>query len=128
MASVTQEDFDKDAIEQLMTLKDLTSRTGALYEAQVLQLKMWPQVLLFANTAEFVFNFEDKTLVFKLSDLVSPRPKHWNKRVKLLQSWSKQLLGEEYQVLIELKGKFIGRSRTKKQTRGARRRAKRSGN
>lgn len=88
-------------LEQLMLLKQMTAMTGLLHDAQSLQLKYYPLILTHCIKCEFVFNFDNKSLSYKLLKFNGNPPKDIKKRFNLLKSWVKTLLGDEYIVTIE---------------------------
>lgn len=99
--------------EQLMLLKGATIRTGAIHEAQVLQLKMWP--LLFPNvtTAEVSIDPEKKIVFFKCDSKGLRASKKMRLIAENIDSWVKQLLWPETTVVIKINDKQIYDSRTK---------------
>ncbi len=90
--------------EQLMQLRGLTSTTGVLHEAQVLQLQMWPRVIIGESTSsEFAFSHEDRIVEFAIS-IESTAAPDLKKRLSILDQSVKELLGPEYWVIVRKKG------------------------
>lgn len=54
-----------DSLTQLKLLKSMTERTGSLHEAQVLQLKMWP-LLIIGATKKTVVHVDQDDHLFKV--------------------------------------------------------------
>lgn len=94
-------------LEQLLMLKDLTAKTGVLHEAQCLQLRYWPLVLTHATKANVYYSYKDKEVIFDLIETTGKPHKDLAKRLKLLAKFTKELLGDEYSVAVELKGKRL---------------------
>jgi hypothetical protein len=97
--------------QQLQMLKAQTRMTGALHEAQVLQLKMWPMVVFdVALSTSFTWDPDEKVVAFKVD---MPKGKKtltwWKPRVEALNSWVQELLGEDWMILVsDGKNKFRG--------------------
>jgi hypothetical protein len=86
---------------QLMKLKLVTQVTGALHEAQKLQLQYWPLIVLpHVKKTTFKFSFDNKELIFLIEDTHGRKPKDLRKRLKILVKMTKDLLGEEYTVKV----------------------------
>lgn len=103
--------------EELMQLKELTRMTGQLSNVQIAQLKMWPRVILGANHAQVEFDPDQYVLIVDVSDLdyksmmegATDNPVViYNRRMVRFNESVKYLLGEDYAVIIRLKGKMIG--------------------
>lgn len=99
-----------DPMEQLLLLRGMTKATGALHEAQVLQLKMYPLVMLSNSvSSEFTFDWEKRTVEFAIKTK-GKQDKDFDKRMEYLDKSVKMLLGDEYLVTVKLndKLKFTG--------------------
>jgi len=94
---------------QLLLLRNITCRTGALHEAQVVQLKYYPLITTHATKASFSYNFDDKILIYNLLETKGRKPKDFKKNLKDLTTFTHNLLGEEYTVIIKLKNKIISK-------------------
>lgn len=102
-----------EVLEQLMILRGMTKATGALHEAQVLQLKMYPMVMLSNSvSSEFTFDWENRSVEFKVQTK-GKRDKDFDKRMDCLDKSVKTLLGDEYLVVVNINGKkkFTGARR-----------------
>lgn len=98
--------MNDDVMEQLMLLRALTSSTGVLHEAQVLQLKMWPACFFKGvKSHEFVFQWERRKLAYDIK--AKGKHTHLKKRCVALEKCVHTLLGGEYQVTILLNGKKV---------------------
>ncbi len=95
------------AWKKLYVLRDMTAMTGLLHEVQVKNLKMWPLVMLHAKEATCSFDYESKAVTFDIERIDKPRPKNFKARLQALTKATKMLLGADYAVLINLKGKEI---------------------
>jgi hypothetical protein len=107
MANALESD---SALEQILLLRGLTKTTGILHEAQLLQLKLWPMVMIsHATSSEAVFSYDDKSVVFNVATK-GPKPKDLDKRLECLDDSVKMLFGDEYLVVVYLNGKksFVG--------------------
>jgi hypothetical protein len=107
----------KEMWEQLMLLRDLTEKSGALHEAQVLQLKLWPLTVFdtYANGSEFQFSWEKHEIDFYLTTSSKHKPpKDMDSRLKILDTEVKNLLGDSYLVRVRVRGKVIFRGIRKK--------------
>lgn len=104
--------------EELIKLRELTRMTGLLTNVQIKQLKMWPQIVLAANDAEVEFDPDMRTLTVSISNLDYDAMKEraplddivtvFNRRMNKFNQCVKFLLGNEYAVSIEMKGKRLG--------------------
>lgn len=97
-----------DPTEQFKVLKDLTRSAGVLHHAQVMQLKLLPRVLFDKSTASTA------SVDFGPPDDYSPRieyaitnPAQGAKALKAsadrLNQFTKELLGDEWEVFISVK-------------------------
>lgn len=100
---------------QLMVLRQVTEMTGALHEAQVLQLKMWPLVAApHAASSEFTWDGKKKEIDFTLTLNKKKRPpKDLVERFKGFDRSVKAMLGEDWLVRIKVNGAVIFRGRRK---------------
>ena len=92
--------------EQLMSLKVLTRETGILHDAQVFQLKLWPLVMTHAIKSEFTADFDFKDLIFNL-ETQGKAPTKFTKRLRLLCTYTQNLLGDDWSVTVKVKGKPV---------------------
>lgn len=95
--------------EELMRLKDLTMMTGELSEVQVMQLKMWPRIILGATAAEVEFDANERSI-----SVILQRVNHksitegssedfmvlFKRRMQKFDQAVKWLLGDEYTVRV----------------------------
>ncbi len=91
--------------EQLMSLKALTKETGVLHDAQVFQLKLWPLIMTHATRSEFTADFDFKVLIFNITEIKGKEPTKFTKRLRLLCTYAQNLLGDEWEVTVKIKGK-----------------------
>lgn len=100
--------YQPNVKEQLQLLKAQTALTGALHDAQVLQLKMWPLVAFdTATTSEFTWDPEEKLVTFNVNfpkKMKFPQLDWWKVRVDALQSWVYELLGDNWRIVVNVTG------------------------
>lgn len=104
--------------EELVKLRELTRMTGLLTNLQIQQLKMWPQIVLAANDAEIEFDPELRLVAVSISNLDYASMQEraptedivtvFNRRMNKFNQCVKFLLGDEYSVVIEMKGRRLG--------------------
>jgi hypothetical protein len=99
--------------DQLMLLKAATIRTGAIHEAQVLQLKMWPLLIPNVIKAEVSIDAEKKLVFFKCESKGLRASKKMKLVCENIDAWVKQLLWPETTVTIKINDRQIYDSRTK---------------
>lgn len=103
------------AVQQIEMLKELTRTTGALHEAQVLNLKLWPLCVFdMASTSEFTWDPELKSVTFTMSmpkKAKTPKLSVLKERVTILNKWVQALLGDEWMIHVKLAGKTYNGSR-----------------
>lgn len=102
--------------EELMRWKDLTMMTGELSEVQILQLKMWPKVILGASAAEVEFDANERSVSVILGRVnykwvIEGSNESFNvlfkRRMERFDEAVKWLLGDDYIVRIISKGQKI---------------------
>lgn len=93
-----------------MLLRELTRTTHALHEAQVLQLKLVPRVLVTNSiSSEFAVDFESKNIVFTIRTKGKlTANQHGNviphkTAANCLAEYVQKLLGGEWNVTVEVK-------------------------
>ncbi len=96
--------------EQILALKMMTAQTGVLHEAQVLQLKLWPWTVFPKEITSYEIGVQPdpdkKYLEYRMigHDKIKALPK---KGVVLLQSWVKNLLGQDWTVVVKFNGSEV---------------------
>lgn len=94
--------------QQIAMLREQTRLTGALHEAQVLQLKMWPLVVFDVCVgSKFTWDPEKKLVTFTLDVPPKAKPKlaWWKQRVEVINGWVQTLLGDEWCIEVKTSGK-----------------------
>lgn len=88
---------------QLRLLRDLVRSTGALHEAQVVQLKYWPRVAMPTSTSsEFSYHHDTRTLLFRVALSRWRRiPRDQEARLRGLDRSVKDMLGADMSVRVE---------------------------
>lgn len=97
--------------EQLMLLRDLTRRTGAIHDAQVFQMKWWPMMLFtHAKKCEAQVDVEKQQVDYIILTTDGKAPSDMEERMKALCEWTHWLLGDEYVVRVKERKKMLHRS------------------
>lgn len=82
-------------------LREQTRLTGALHEAQVLQLKMWPMVVFdTASASRFTWDPEGKVVTFTVT-IKNQKLAWWKQRVTILNEWVQTLLGKDWVIRVQ---------------------------
>lgn len=103
--------YQASVFEQFAVLREQTRITGALHEAQVMQLKVWP-LALFDATKDSGFTWEPVARVVTFMPVMKKRSESWMKpRLKTIFKWTQDLLGGEWQVVVKANGKTYRSSR-----------------
>lgn len=99
-----------------MQMKELTRMTGVLNNVQVAQLKMWPKIILAADNAEVEFDPEAYSVTVEVSDLdyrsIGEGASEdlvvvYKRRMERFNQAVKFLLGDDYAVLVKMRGKVL---------------------
>ena len=102
--------------EQLKLLQAFSRTTGALHEAQILQLKAWPRVA-FAKLIkhEVTWNIVTKKVIFNvyLQEKIKVL-KEFTTRCRVLSTNVKEMLGDDWAVRIDIAGKMYFKASGKK--------------
>ena len=93
--------------EQLILLKNITKLTGALHEAQLEQMKYWLYALI---KDPIIFEIQIAQEKQQVTYLIKSEA-DIKENLSCLNNWIKWLLGEEWEVKVQINGK-----RTKKST------------
>lgn len=95
--------------EQLAQLRQMSSLTGHLHEAQVLQLRAWPMVLfMHARSCAAEVDPDLRVIRFKIKRrLFARRPKDVGKRRNLLARSVRDMLGSEWEIEIVERGRKV---------------------
>jgi hypothetical protein len=102
-----------DYTTQLLKLRVLTGTLGALHEAQVLQLRLWPfavDPLILDKGVEAKIDINGKKIsyLWKAKRSVNWKPdKLYLLRLKALKEAIKTMLGEDWSFTIKMNGKVI---------------------
>jgi hypothetical protein len=100
-------------LEQLMWLKSNTIRTGAIHEAQALQLRNYPLLLpnAITGTASASIDTDNKTVDYKV-EINGLRPtKKFKQTCKAIEKWTRTLLWDETLITIKANEKVVFDSR-----------------
>jgi len=84
---------------ELLSLRDLTRRTGILHDAQVTNLKYWPYVLFEISDNQILPDDLRRVLIFNLR-FTKKKPKNVKDLSRTLEKWCWAILGEEYQIRV----------------------------
>jgi hypothetical protein len=96
----------------LARLRDLTRMTGAIYDAQMLQLKYWPLILFPASQHSIEYNNEERTLTIVMRlNAALPEGDDLKLRIKTFQKWCWALLGDDWSVRLRYREGKGGKSK-----------------
>jgi hypothetical protein len=93
--------------EQLQLLKAMTLRTGAIHEAQALQLKMWPTLIENITKSEAQVDTEKKTVTFVCESSGLRPSKHQRLLFENIEKWVRNILWNETRVVIKINKKRV---------------------
>jgi hypothetical protein len=102
-----------DYTTQLLKLRALTGTLGALHEAQVLQIRLWPfavDPLILDNGVEAKIDINGKKIsyLWKAKRPVNWKPdKSYQLRLRALKEAIETMLGEDWSFSIKMNGKPI---------------------
>lgn len=100
--------------EQLQLLKAVTIRTGAIHDAQALQLKMWPMLIPGVTKAEARVDVDKRTVIFVCKSTAKGQPTKQNRLLfENIAKWVKTLLWNESLVIIKINNKAVFNSTVK---------------
>lgn len=109
--------MNKTTTEDLIKMQDITRMTGTLNQVQMYHLKMWAHVILGCNKMEAEFDPDGRSLVVDISDLDykgmlngatdDPVTLYSRRMAKFDEAIKTLLLGNEYTVVIRMKGKQL---------------------
>lgn len=106
---------DLSVQEQLLALKMMTAKTGVLHDAQVTQLKLWPWVVFGEKMTSYEIGVkpesDKKYLEYRITgaDGVKALP---SVGCTNLKAWVRQLLGQDWTVVIKLNGSEVRSKKT----------------
>jgi len=102
---------NKNAMEQLMLLKATTIRTGAIHEAQALQLKVWPRMNKSIDKSEAQVSVDNRQVIF-ICESKSMRPTKAHKLFfENLENWVRTMLWDDTYVKVIVNGKTVFESK-----------------
>ncbi len=98
--------------QQLIAMKDLTQRTGAISSLQIKNLQLWFYLLIrFVDTGDLVlgFDFEKRTVLYhgKKKKSKAKVPQNIKSSYEKIHVWVQELLGLEYQTVFQIKDKVV---------------------
>jgi hypothetical protein len=94
-------------IEQLALLKGMTLRTGAIHEAQALQLKNWPMLIPDVDKAEAQVDTERKIITYKCETKSSRATKKKRETMDNIVIWTRKILWDDAAVVFILNDKTV---------------------
>ena len=98
--------------EQLDLLKGTTISTGAIHEAQKLQLQMWPRMLSHVKSVTSVsVSHENKLVVFNCTQGETSASAVDKKIYPAIREWVRNILWNETEIVIKLDRKVAYDSR-----------------
>jgi hypothetical protein len=97
-----------NTLEQLMLLRGMTQTTGALHDAQVLQLKYWPKLVAGDCALESRVDTFKKVVIYAFKTSLFKRlPKNFDVACHNLSKWTQVLLGSEWSVNVVVNEKQL---------------------
>ena len=106
--------------EQLALLKIATMHTGAIHEAQALQLKMWPLLIPSVTKAEARVDTDKKMVTFLCKSKMKDKDmrklaatENMRKTCAHVATWTQHLLWDDTTVIIHVNDKVIYDTRAK---------------
>lgn len=104
-------DEQEGLAEGLARLRHLTRMTGAIHEAQLLQLKMWPKLLFPCDSHTIAHDSEQRLLTVTMQ-LSGDLPEDTKQRIENFEKWCWDLLGPEWAVVLLYRtGKARGKAK-----------------
>jgi hypothetical protein len=94
-------------MEQLALLKGMTLRTGAIHEAQALQLKMWPMMIPDVDKAEAQVDTERKIVTYKCEAGSTRATKKKRETMDNIVTWTRKILWDDTVVVFILNNKTV---------------------
>ena len=98
--------------QQLLWLKSMTVRTGAIHEAQALQLKMYPMMLPGAKKGEARVGIDDKVVHYIVTCRPFKQDAVFKKTCAAIEKWTRWLLWDEARIMIKVNGKVVYESKS----------------
>jgi len=93
--------------QQLQLLKAMTLRTGAIHDAQALQLKMWPTLIPGVFKSEARVDVEKKMVMFVCESNANRPTKARRLLFENIDKWVKNILWNETHVVIKINNKKV---------------------
>lgn len=105
MSDLLPSPLDPNAIAQV---RDLFQRTGVLHDLQVFNLKVWPQVVYpMAKSIKIGVDFKERQVVYELDIPWYKWVSNMSVRSTGLNESIQFLLGGDYRLVVQSKGKVI---------------------
>jgi hypothetical protein len=104
--------LDEGVKASLARLRHLTKMTGAIHDAQLLQLKVWPRVLFPCDQHTVQHDGEQRVLIvtMRLSEAL-PEGDALKQRIKAFERWCWALLGPEWSIRLRARAKKGGKAK-----------------
>ncbi len=94
-------------LEQLALLKTMTIRTGAIHEAQALQLKMWPLLIPDVAKAEAHVDTERKIVTYRCKTKSNKNAKKRTDTMDNIVTWTRKMLWDDSTVIFIVNDKAV---------------------
>lgn len=98
--------------EQLALLKAATVRTGAIHEAQALQLRMWPLLIPDTKSATAKVDTERKIVTYECKTTKAKLTVKAKTIMKNITIWTRSILWDDTTIVFKLNGKVVYDSRS----------------
>lgn len=94
-------------LEQLFWLKTNTIRTGAIHEAQALQLRNYPLLLPNASSSSVTVDVENKKVEYNVEISKFKNTKKVKNVCEQIQTWTRTILWDDTNVVIKVNNKTV---------------------
>lgn len=119
-----------DTMTQLMLLKSMTQRTGSLHEAQLLQIKLWPRMILGTTSGTTVHVDQENHLIKAFLEVDETYDENLTTLalMKEIVGWVRKITWDDAHVVFLAKHRTVYDSRTERRDAGTTSPAGASGN
>ena len=93
--------------EQLIQLKAITERTGAIHEAQAMQLRMWPLLIPQIQEAQVSVDTDRHYVIIKCKSDKFRNTKKAKLTYSNIETWVQQILWDDTVVFIDVNDRKV---------------------
>jgi hypothetical protein len=94
---------DQDVAESLAGLRDVTMLTGAIHEAQIIQLQVWPKILFPCEKHTLEHDSAKRLLTITMQLSRDLTKEESTVHAATLERWCKELLGGDWALTLKAK-------------------------